>query len=225
MTRLLIITAALLVSALASLPAQAALKPFNAEYSVRYQGVPANAQASLTRTGDNWTYVMTIGNVVASMHQATYFRERNGVYLPLGGSDKLQYLGQRRSITTRYDWHNLQVRWTGDAKPSRVGPIPLQAGDVDALLLQLALVRDHENGRAMRYRVTENARTRPTTFRRTGTEQVSIGSRTVSAVRYVQTGEGKTTTAWIAAGIPVPVRLSQQENGRETVRLNMTGWR
>lgn len=215
----------LLISTFFVQPADAALKPFTAEYSVRYQGIPATAQASLARTGENWTYVMTIGNVAASMHQATYFRERNGTYLPLGGSDRLQYVGQRRAIRTHYDWPNLQVRWSGDAKPSRVGPVPLQAGDLDALLLQLALVRDHESGRAMQYRVTENARTRPANFRRAGTENVTVGARTVAAVRYVQTGQGKTTTAWVASGVPVPVRLSQQENGRETVRLHMTGWR
>lgn len=225
MKSLLPLTAALLMGVLSSAPVHAALKPFNADYSVRYQGIPASAQASLTRTGDNWTYAMTIGNVAASMHQATYFRERHGTYLPLGGSDRLQYVGQRRAIRTHYDWRTLQVRWSGDAKPSRIGPVPLQAGDVDALLLQLALVRDHESGRAMQYRVTENARTRPANFRRAGTEQITVGPRTVAAVRYVQTGNGKTTTAWIASGIPVPVRLSQQESGRETVRLSMTGWR
>lgn len=225
MKRLSIIMTALLAAAFVAQPVHAALNPFTAEYSVRYQGVPANAQASLTRTGKNWTYVMTIGNVAASMNQATYFREHNGMYLPLGGSDRLQYVGQRRAIRTHYDWNKLQVRWSGDAKPSRIGPVPLQAGDLDALLLQLALVRDHEGGRAMQYRVTENARTRPATFRRAGTENVTVGARTVAAVRYVQAGGGKTTTAWVASGIPVPVRLTQQENGRETVRLNMTGWR
>lgn len=216
---------AVLLSGLASPFAHAALKPFSADYSVRYQGIPAAAQASLTRSGDNWNYVMAIGNVAASMNQATYFRERNGTYLPLGGSDRLQYVGQRRAIRTRYDWPSLQVRWSGDAKPSRSGPIPLQSGDVDALLLQLALVRDHEAGRPMQYRVIENGRARPVSFRRAGTEQVTIGARTTPAVRYVQTGDGKTTTAWIASGIPIPVRLTQQENGRETVRLTMTGWR
>lgn len=218
-------TAVALTLLFCGLSAHAELRPFTADYSVRYQGIPATAQGSLTRSGENWTYLMTIGNLAASMNQATYFRERNGTYLPLGGSDRMEYLGQRRAIRTHYDWPNLLVRWSGDAKPSRVGPVPLRVGDLDALLLQLALVRDHEAGRSMQYRVTENARTRPATFRRAGIERFEVGGRKVDAVRYVQNGSRKTTTAWVAAGVPAPVQLSQQEDGRETVRLTMTGWR
>src|SRR5690606_6119915 len=101
-------------------------------------------QASLRRQGDNWMYLMTVGNAAASMSQATVFAIRGDLFIPLGGSDRTSYLGQQRAVTTRYGWAgDRQVRWTGDVKPSRAGPVALQRGDVDGLLLQLALVRDH----------------------------------------------------------------------------------
>lgn len=222
--RLLTVATAFL--ALFALPAaQAALTPFTAEYTVRYHGVPATAQASLQRTGENWIYVMSIGNMVASMNQATVFRDTGRAFVLLGGSDRVQYPGNRKAVTTRYDWKAGQVRWTGDAKPSRAGPIPLHPGDVDALVMQLALVRDHSLERAMNYRVVENARARPAQFRRSGTDQLTIGSRAVTATRYTQTQGNKSTTIWVAAGVPAPVQVSQREGSRETARLTMTAWR
>lgn len=205
-------------------PAHAALAPFQAEYSVRYHGIPASAKASLQRQGNNWIYLLSVGNAVASMNQATVFMERGNFYIPLGGSDRTQYPGGSRAVTTRYAWADRQVRWTGDVKPTRAGPVELQRGDMDALLMQLALVRDHNQGHAANYRIVENGRARPGNFRRAGTEQITIGRQTVTATRYVQTGRGKTTSAWIADNIPVPVRLTQQEDGKETIRMTLTSW-
>ncbi len=219
---------ALLLATLPSLPAHAtSVTPFQAEYSARYKGIPASAQASLRKQGDNWMYLMTVGNAAASMSQATVFAIRGDLFIPLGGSDRTSYLGQQRAVTTRYGWAgDRQVRWTGDVKPSRAGPVALQRGDIDGLLLQLALVRDHGQQRAnSSYRVIENGRARPGNFRRAGTEQVTVGKRAVTATRYVQSDRGKTTTVWIADGIPAPVRLTQQEDGKETVRLTMNSWR
>ena len=224
MTRLM--TATLLLAALLVPTVQAAPTPFKAEYSARYKGIPASAQASLRKQGDNWMYLMTVGNAAASMSQATVFAVRGDLFIPLGGSDRTSYLGQQRAVTTRYGWAgDRQVRWTGDVKPSRAGPVALQRGDIDGLLLQLALVRDNEQGRASAsYRVVENGRARPGNFRRAGNEQLTVGKRSVDTTRYVQSDRGKTTTVWVAKGIPVPVRLTQQEDGKETVRLTLNSW-
>lgn len=224
MKRALLIATALLLAALAAQPAQATLAPFKAEYSVRYHGIPASAQANLQRRGDNWMYLMTIGNAVASMNQATVFMEHGEFYVPLGGSERTRYPGGERAVTTRYAWQDRQVRWTGDVKPKRAGPVELQRGDMDALLTQLALVRDHRAGRAADYRILENGRARSATFRRAETAPIMIAGETVQATRYTQERAGKTMTVWIAEGAPVPVRITQQEGPRETVRLTLTSW-
>lgn len=218
------LAAAILLLAVLATPVHAALAPFQAEYSVRYHSIPASAQVALQPQGNNWLYQMTVGNAAARMSQATVFMERGSFYVPLGGSDRTQYPGGSRAVTTRYAWQDRQVRWTGDVKLKRAGPVELQRGDMDALLVQLALVRDHQAGRAANYRILENGKARPAEFRRTGTETITVAGEPVRATRYVQARTGKTTTIWVADNIPTPVRLTQQEGSKETVRMALTSW-
>ena len=170
---------------------------------------------------------MTVENMAASMSQATFFTQstRNGLLMPLGGSDRASYVGQRKAVPARFDWSSMQASWGGDAKPSRRGPVALRAGDVDGLLLQLALARDVPAGKPLNYRVIENGKARPMSFRRAGPETVTVNGRSHQATKVVSTADGKTTTAWIAAGVPVPVRLVQSEGGSETVSLRLTSWK
>ena len=50
--------------------------------------------------------------------------------------------------------------WTGDVKPSRRDPVPLHEGDLDALLIDLAVVRDAEPGKTLHYRNVDGGRAR-----------------------------------------------------------------
>lgn len=211
----------------ATLPAEAALKPFTAQYAAKYKSIPASGIMVLAPRGSQWSLAMTVENVAASMSQATFFTEsaRHGLLMPLGGSDRASYVGQRKTIPARFDWRAMQASWSGDAKPSRRGPVAIRPGDVDGLLLQLALARDVPAGKPLSYRVIENGKARPMTFRRAGTEAVTVNDRQQQATKVVSSVDGKTTTAWIVAGVPVPVRLVQAEGGSETVSLRLTSWK
>ena len=217
---------ALCAAFVVALPANAALQPFTANYSARYKGIPASGVMVLAPRGKQWTLAMNMENLAASMSQATLFTEsRDGLLMPLGGSDTARYVGQRKAVPARFDWRALQASWSGDAKASRRGPVAIRASDVDGLLLQLALARDVPAGRPLQYRVVENGKARAMGFRRAGTESVTVNGRTLQATRVVSTADGKTTTAWIAAGVPVPVRLVQSEGGKETFSLRLGSWK
>lgn len=214
----------LLLAALS--PAQAStLKPFTAQYSAKYKGIPASGVMTLSPRGQQWSLSMNVSNVAASMSQATLFTEARGLYLPLGGSDQASYLGQRKTVPARFNWRAMQATWSGDAKASRRGPVALRAGDVDGLLLQLRLAADVPAGKPLSYRVVENGKARPMSFRRAGTESITVNGRAMQATRVVQSSDGKTTTAWIVTGVPVPVRIVQTEGGSETVSLRLSSWR
>lgn len=215
--------ALVLLAALA--PAHAALQPFTAQYSAKYKGIPVSGVMTLAPRGQQWTLAMNVSNVAASMSQATLFTEARGRFMPLGGSDQASYLGQRKTVPARFDWRAMQASWSGDAKASRRGPIAIRAGDVDGLLLHLALARDVPANAPLSYRVIENGKARPMSFRRAGTESVTVNGRAMQATRVVHSSDGKTTTAWIVAGVPVPVRLVQSEGGSETVSLRLSSWR
>ena len=222
LTALLLAGAGLCIAA----PADAALQPFTAQYAAKYKSIPASGVMVLAPRGNQWTLSMNVDNLAASMSQATFFSvSRNGLLMPLGGADKASYVGQRKTVPARFDWKAMQASWSGDAKSSRRGPVPIRAGDVDGLLLQLALAQDVPAGRPLDYRVIENGKARPMSFRRAGTENVTVNGRTLAATKVVSSSDGKTTTAWIATGVPVPVRIVQAEGGSETVSLRLTSWK
>jgi hypothetical protein len=210
---------------LAAGAAQAAPQPFTANYSAKYKGIPASAVMTLAPRGKQWALAMNVSNLAASISQATFFTEARGRYMPLGASDITSYLGQRRTVPARFDWRAMQATWAGDAKPSRRGPVAIRVGDLDGLLLQLALAEDVPAGRPLQYRVIENGRARPMSFRRAGTETVTVDGRRLQATRVVSSSDGKTTTMWIADGIPVPVRVVLSEGGSDAVSMQLTSWR
>lgn len=203
----------------------AAVQTFDARYAASYKGLNANARMTVTAArGGNWMLLLTLDHMVASLSQATVFQEQGNQYRPLGGSDKTSYASIKRSVTTHYDWSGGRVRWSGDVKPGRTGPIPLQAGDQDALLINLALARDVPAGRTAAYRMVENGRARPMNYRVLGRERVTVNGREYEATRVAQGTAAKQTLAWVVAGIPAPVKLVQRENGSDTITLRMTSW-
>ena len=224
MTRMLALS---LAAALAMAASQVhALKPFTAQYEASFKGISAGGAMTLSRQGQRWTYAMGLRNAMANLSQATVFEEAAGRYRPLGGSDRSTYLMKTRAVVTLYNWKGMQARWTGDVKPQRAGPVAMQPGDMDALLVNLALVRDIGFGRtSMSYRLLENGKAKSMTYRVAGREKITVGGRALDTTRVVQSAGSKQTAVWIAPGVPTPVRIVQREDGSEVFRLQLTSWR
>ena len=209
---------------LCSLPAMA-LQPFTAQYEASYKGIPASGSMSLSPQGNRWTYSVVINNSMAKLSQSTVFSETGGGFRPLGSSDRSQYLTKTKSVVSHYDWKNLQARWTGDVKPARAGPVKMQQGDMDALLINLALTRDAAAGKPMNYRLVENGRVKPLQYRVIGKETITVAGKPILATKVAQSSGSKQTIAWIAPGVPAPLRIVQREDGSESFRLQMKSWR
>ena len=216
-----------LAAALAMAASQAhALKPFTAQYEASFKGISAGGAMTLSRQGQRWTYAMGLRNAMANLSQATVFEEAAGRYRPLGGSDRSTYLMKTRAVVTLYNWKGMQARWTGDVKPQRAGPVAMQPGDMDALLVNLALVRDIGFGRtSMSYRLLENGKAKSMTYRVAGREKITVGGRALDTTRVVQSAGSKQTAVWIAPGVPTPVRIVQREDGSEVFSLRIKSWR
>ena len=224
MTRMLALSLAAAL-AMAASPAHA-LKPFTAQYEASFKGISAGGAMTLSRQGQRWTYAMGLRNAMANLSQATVFEEAAGRYRPLGGSDRSTYLMKTRAVVTLYNWKGMQARWTGDVKPQRAGHVAMQPGDMDALLVNLALVRDIGFGRtSMSYRLLENGKAKSMTYRVAGREKITVGGRALDTTRVVQSAGSKQTVVWIAPGVPTPVRIVQREDGSEVFRLQLTSWR
>src|SRR5690606_5066720 len=130
--------------------------------------------------------------------------EHEGVLRPLSSSDQSRMLVKRQSVDATYDWNSGQVRWSGDVKPERAGPVALQEGDMDALLVNLAVVRDVAAGKPLNYRLVENGRVRSMDYKVAGKERITVGGSAREATKVVRASGDRETIAWIVPGMPVP---------------------
>ena len=122
---------------------------------------------------------------------------------------------------TVYDWASAQARWSGDVKRDRTGPVALQAGDVDGLLMNLAIVRDVLAGKPLRYRLVDEGRVKPMNFVVEGVEDVAVGGQTRQATKVVNTSGNRQTLVWVVEGLPLPVRILQRKDGKDEIDLRM----
>ena len=122
-----------------------------------------------------------------------------------------------------YDWQARSARWQGDVKKTRTAAIPLQDGDMSTLLVNLAVIRDAQPGKALSYRVVDNGRARDYKYSVAAqTEIVNVDDLSYDAMRVARTNGGNDETIfWVANGVPTPVRILQRENGQDTLDLRL----
>ncbi len=213
--------AATLVLATVSAPALA-IEPFNADYQASYMGMQGNGRMTLVASGaDRWTYTLSVTSPLADLKQSTVFEAKGDSWRPLSGTDSSKVLAKRQSKNAVYDWGKGAASWTGDVKPERAGPIKLQAGDLDALLINLAIVRDLKAGKPMSYRMVEDGRVKQLSYTVAGKETITVGGKTHSATKVISDQGNKQTIAWIVDGMPVPARILQRDKGQDAIDLRV----
>ncbi|MDQ3495057.1 MAG: DUF3108 domain-containing protein [Pseudomonadota bacterium] len=214
--------------ALAGAPALA-VEPFTADYQANYMGMQANGTMTLAPAGaGRWKYSLDIRGMGATMGQSTVFEARDGRWRPLASSDSQQgtaglasMLVKKKRIDATYDWDRGEARWTGDVKADRAGPVKLRDGDLDAMLLNLALVRDVNAGNPMNYRLVEDGRARQQAYRIAGKESISVGGQQRQATKVVRDDGDRQILAWVVDGLPVPARILQRRDGKDHIDLRL----
>jgi hypothetical protein len=218
--RNLLLSATLAAATLAA-PAHA-LEPFAADYEASYMGLSANGRMTIEPQGDNqWKYTLKIANQVAQLTQTTVFEDRNGQWRPLSGTDASLLVVKKIRRNAVYDWAKGEARWSGDVKPDRVGPVPLLTGDVDGLLMNLAIARDALAGKPLRYRLVDEGRVKPMTFTVAGKETISIGGKPHQSTKLVSAYGNKQMLIWVVEGIALPARILQRKDGKDDIDLKI----
>ncbi|MGJ4729621.1 DUF3108 domain-containing protein [Luteimonas sp. SDU101] len=217
------------LAASAATAAASAVEPFSADYSANYMGMQGTGRMTLAPAGDGrWKYSLDVNGAGARMSQSTVFEADGGQWRPLSGNDSqagesglAAMLVKKRSVNATYDWSSGRATWDGDVKEDRRGPVKLQPGDVDGMLLNLALVRDFKAGKDLSYRLVEDGRVRRRVFEPAGTEQVTVGGQSHKATKVAWRDEDRSITAWIVEDLPVPARILQQRDGRDHIDLQL----
>jgi hypothetical protein len=219
MRRLSIAFIAAVAIALPALAAPAGLKPFDADYVANYQGMEGAARMTLSQSGGKWQYTLRVSNSLATLSQSTTFDEKDGQWRPLSGTDSSAVFIKRKDKQAHYDWDKGVATFSGDVKPDRTGPVKLQAGDLDAMLVNLALTRDVHAGKPLRYRMVDDGRAKEHVYTVAGKEAVSINGKSQQATKVTRTDGNKQTIVWIVDGLPTPARILQRKDGADEMDL------
>jgi hypothetical protein len=205
-----------------ALAGQPTLKPFNADYVASYMGMEGNATMSLAPAGNGqWKYTLSIHGGLASLSQSTLFDERGGQWRPLSGTDNASVLIKKTNKRANYDWERGVATWSGDVKPDRAGPVKLQAGDLDAMLVNLAIARDAPAGKPLHYRMVDEGRAKDMTYTVAGKEQITVAGQTQQATKVSRTDGNKQTILWVVDGLPAPARILQRKDGSDEIDLKL----
>jgi len=216
------LVAACAVPALAAAPD---LKPFNADYIANYMGMEGAARMSLAPAGGSWTYTLSVKSSLASLSQSTTFDEKDGQWRPLSGTDNSNVLIKSVKKQATYDWAKGVATWTGDVKADRAGPVKLQAGDLDAMLVNLAIARDVAAGKPLKYRMVDDGRAKDLAYVVSGKEKVTIGGKSQQATKVTRTDGNKQTVVWVVDGLPAPARILQRKDGQDEMDLQLKAMR
>jgi hypothetical protein len=208
-----------------------ALEPFVAKYQVFNGGKRlGEATMQVVRDGEtHWRIDLDMRSTRgltrlagANAHQSTVFDIVGDAYRPLSQSTarKAAFTGKR--ATAVYDWNRGVANWSGDVKPERAGPVKLQGGDLDALLINLAVVRDLKAGKPLKYRMVEDGRVKQLDYAVAGKEQIDAGGKLQQATKLISSQDNdKQTIAWIVDGMPVPARILQRDKGVDASDLRL----
>lgn len=198
------------------------IRPFTAEYLASYMGLQGIGRMVLAPSGDNlWRYSLDISSPMASLNQTTVFEARDGEWRPVSNTDSAEVLVRRRKRDATYDWDKGEARWTGDVKPDRAGPVKLREGDLDAMLVNLAIARDLAAGRPLRYRMVDDGRIRHLHFQVAGKETITVGGEPKQATKVVRTDGDKQEVLWVVADLPVPARILRRKDGHDEMDLRL----
>ena len=217
---------AMLASLLAlSVPALA-IEAFTADYQATALGMQGDGKVVISAQPNNrWQYALTVTNQLVDLSQKTIFDEQKTWLRPISSSDLSRLLVKKVAVNTHFDWAGKQATWTGDVKPERAGPVALKTGDMDALLVNMAIVRDVAAGRPLTYRLIENGQAKLMTYQIAGKEKITIGGESREATKVTRTNGKKETLVWVVPNMPIPARILQRENGSDFIDLTLKAWR
>lgn len=212
------------------------LVPFRATYSVARNGSPAGvASMQVVDLGNGrWRLDLGIrgtqglaGLAGLNLQQSTLFERIGDTFRPLSQATVKHLLLSNKRIVGSYDWSRHAAQWTGDVSTKRRAPVALQAGDMNALLVNLAVVRDADAAKSLQYRVVDNGRARLQTFTTSAAKEVvTAGDLSYDAWHVSRTNAGNDgMDAWVSDNVPTPVRIVQNDSDTGTLELTLIDYK
>lgn len=213
-------------------PVQAPLQPFVADYEV-YRAGKRVGDATLQVAkldGDRWRVDLGLRGTRGlarlaglNIEQSTLFDVVDGRYRPLSQATVRHAIFSGKENTGTYDWNARTAVWQGDVKKERRAAVQLQDGDMSALLINLAIVRDAQPGKHLQYRFVDDGRVRNHEYAvSTELEKVTVDDLDYNAMRVARVRSGnEETILWVSYGVPTPIRMVQRKDGEDVTDLRL----
>jgi hypothetical protein len=202
--------------------------PFEAEYEVRYDGVPFSATGvrRLVPAGDGTLrFEATIDTWFLDLDESARFRQaEDGRLVPLAYDYRQRGIGRDRRRILDFDHAAGTIHRSGDRERTR----PLAEGAYDPLSWQVALRRDLASGRArtgdvLHYPVTDGGEPKIYRMAVRGPEPATLATGTEAAVlveRLMEPGDERATRVWLSPERDwLLVRLEHTDENGRTLRL------
>lgn len=209
------------------------LSPFQGTYQAFYKGrLAGDATLALQQTADNrWQVSLEVrgkrgfaGVLGLNLLQTTVFELHDGQFRPLSQLTQRRGLFMGKKLEGSYDWSKGTAQWRGDIRRDRRAPVTLQPGDLSALLINLAIMRDAAPGARMQYRFADVGRARLHQYQADPSTAITeVGELSYNALRVQRSNSspGDAMVLWLASGVPTPIRISQREDGEDTIDLQL----
>jgi hypothetical protein len=201
-----------------TLPCPAAMTPYDASYTTKYQKLTMEGTRQLKRLNNGaYRLVNDAKAMGGSITERTTFSVTPQGFRVKRYDMTRSILAIKREYHTRYDWESGQARVSGHVEAT----LPLDQPLHDLLSYQLALRCDIEQGHdEMSYPLIARNKIRTYQFARRGTEtlQTALGSlETIVVDRVRDSDDKRTTRIWLAPELNhILVKLEQYEPKDDT---------
>ena len=204
--------------------AGAELREFTARYALTWRGMSAGrSEMQLSRLdGDRWSYVSRSNAqgvfrlaLSSELAQTSTFRIVDGRVQPLQFQSDDGTDGRSRDQDLRFDWDSKRVTGTAESKPV---DLPLEAGVLDAMSLQIAVMRMLKAGeQPASFQMVDKTKIKDYVYTREGEEAVKTPQGTRQTVIYRSSRPGNTrgTWFWVAPELDyLPVKVERRNGSK-----------
>jgi len=206
------------------------LPMFNAQYSLKRNGITLGISTRSLTTAKDGTYIYAsttratgiiawfvkdhIDEYSKWTFDGTRLRPQEYVYNRHGGS-------KTRNVNLKFDWQRRIVTNTIDGDPWRMD-IPPDAQD--KLVYQLAIMYDLLNGKKnLEYKIADGGKLKDYKFEIEGEETLNTAIGKIKTVRIQRIGDKRDTTVWCAPQFfYLPMRLEQQDTDGSNLTMQIT---
>jgi hypothetical protein len=204
-----------------------AMSPFQASYQFSYNGKNmGSATRTLSKSGNNWTYVFAAkAGVIASATETSHFSFNGNNIISNNFSRSSKILVHNNTMSINF---NPNAKTINTKKDDKARSFAWKSGVLDELNAELQLREDLKaSGLKSSYAIADAKEVESRRFVKQGTEKVKTSYGTFDTIKVVMKHDkpNRDTIFWLAPKLDyVPVKVSHQD-GKTSYGLLLTGYK